>query len=822
MKLHIPLTAAAALLLPLSTHAAVLLSIPDTIAGMRTEIRVEGLAPSARATVMVEPPFGAQVAVPITANQSGVGTATLSGEETEIAGTYAAELTEAQTSATTTFRVLPEALDPTASSLQAERATVEPDGEDAVTVSVILRDRLGNALSGRPVELIPSRTADTATPLNSETDGDGQQDFLVSTWQEGTIALRAMDLLSGTLLPSELQLNASTGRGGYYDTYTTMPMPTRTAVATPYAPTTVSRTQGTTLYRGSRMVGSVLPGNFYGQAVNYDVTDSFVIEVKEQLLVNEDATLRITAIDQYGKRVESYAGTVLLSSTDPMAILPLSGEIQFYPQNLGEKVLTLGLRFRTPGQHILYVEDGTDPNINAQVMIEVVGDGTTTTHTISVTSLEEKSTVGSPELIVEGEGPPFINLVVTGGKEDEYGDTNQEGEFAIPVELDSERTEHTLRVRGAENPLFDSGDIHITLDTQDPEVGMITFDPLNPQEEDTVHVTVETEPQLASVTLTIENEELILTEGTPGTYALDMAAPAAGTHQPIIRATDAAGNTTEVRNNIVVTKRSLPKVENVTAESRASAVSLRWDPVTSERVDAYRIYVGETSENYLYTLDTDRATAIATVAGLESGKIYTFAVTALQGDRESGEKSDPVQASALGLALTITEQDGALLIEWGVLASGTPLSSYLLEYGVESDLYTEKRTLSGDLQAYTLRDLINGITYSLRLTPVATTGNVLTDQAAKGSGTPQGAGGFHPSSSTPAPSSIGTPASAFPPIGGNLHGGAPGLSQEGIPLSVWWTALGAAALFLFARWHRRRTMKLTLQFLEEMQSRYRA
>jgi len=69
-----------------------------------------------------------------------------------------------------------------------------------------------------------------------------------------------------------------------------------------------------------------------------------------------------------------------------------------------------------------------------------------------------------------------------------------------------------------------------------------------------------------------------------------------------------------------------------------------------------------------------------------------------------------------------------------------PLASYLLEFGVQGEEFTESRFLNGELREYTLRDLLNAVPYQLRLTPISVTGQKVEDLSATGEGTPSATG----------------------------------------------------------------------------------
>ena len=292
----------------------------------------------------------------------------------------------------------------------------------------------------------------------------------------------------------------------------------------------------------------------------------------------------------------------------------------------------------------------------------------------------------------------------------------------------------------------------------------------------------------------------------------------------VIRALDKAGNSAEVRMQLTVEPKALPVVTGLRATAKIEQVDLTWTPV-SEDVEGYRIYVGTEPGNYSSYLDSPDQRGGATVGGLKPGTTYIFAVTAIAGDRESKEKSAETTATALGLTLDVTPQDGGLMLEWSSLDSDIPLSSFILEYGVEAGNLTEKRTLNGDLRAYALRDLLNDVTYVLKLTPVTTTGDLLEDLAAEGGGMPSGTGiGFRTTPVDPAPfpiTSNGPGGGRQIPPSGTVHSGAPATPGTGLPPIAWWIAGSLAAVAFYVHAQRRKTMRMTLQFLQSMETQYR-
>jgi len=197
-------------------------------------------------------------------------------------------------------------------------------------------------------------------------------------------------------------------------------------------------------------------------------------------------------------------------------------------------------------------------------------------------------------------------------------------------------------------------------------------------------------------------------------------------------------------------------------------------------------------------------------------------VTAVRGELESENKSDIIEVTPLGLSLTITPGNSSLTLEWTSLSEDIPLSQFILEYGIEPGTLAEKRMLSGDQTTFTLRDLLNNITYYLKLTPVTVTGEVLTNTAVEGEGTPiSNLGGFHPGPSDPIPDGLGSliqPTDPVPEI--SLHGGAPQQPTTGFPAMKWWALL--AGIIGAGVWYRqrRRSIRATDAFMQTMHAQY--
>ncbi|MDD5751207.1 MAG: fibronectin type III domain-containing protein [Candidatus Peribacteraceae bacterium] len=795
-------------LLPAPAMSAGALSVPDTVAGIGTNITLSGFEPDTAISLSLLPPLGAEVALAGKTNADGGGEVRINGSELTVAGLYTVTAVRSGTAAKTVFTVTPDALDPERSSMETESTFLLPDGEDTVRVTVLLRDRYFNPLEGRPVELVSSRADDRISADAAETDAEGQLSFRISTNRTGTIGLRAMDLLSGKLLTDQISITAegdTMGRGGSLGAGTwTDNWNTASSLNVPVGE-----------YRGRMLYGQVAPVDL--QTSN--TIDHFRIQIESQtpngtgpvaIPRKQDLSIRVFAEDAAGRVVEDYTGSIRFSSTDSKAILPF-GTRQFTVNDLGVKSFVLGVRFETVGDQTIVVEDSTG-RVRGELSVNVQGTVETTNYDISILEPQEGVTVNTPTVVLKGKAPALINLLVTGGREITRGETDSGGNYQIIVNLLTTLTGATLRVEEAAGKYF-SKELNLIVDVTPPKITSIEYDPVQPTEGQTVKVRVKTEAGAPSAFVTIGSNPSPLLEDplTPGTYDGTFMAPVAGTYQPAITILDRPGNKAEFLSNLVIKSRTPSKVQNVTAEAKANGVTLKWTTLPADEADTYRVYVGEDPENFAYSLDTKQLASSATVAGLKSATTYYFSVTALNAGVEGEEKSDIVEATVPGLKLTVTPADQSLSLAWPDIGKDTPLTSYILEYGVEPDAYVEKRTVNGEARTYTLRDLLNGVSYYVRLTPVTTTGQLLKDLAATGEGRPNGqgfgSGAVHGAADWP----DDLPLTVIPP---------PPQSGPAFSTFIFWLAGLGAIVLLALHWHRRRTLKLTTAFLQHMDRRY--
>ena len=778
------------------------IDVRDSVAGLSLAIDLYGFEPGADMSLVVRPPYGEDVIVPVRVDARGGAMATLRAEEMEIAGRYEAFAErKGAVGARAVFEVFPDSFDARSSLIQVRTFAIEPNGRDETIVTVAARDRFGNPLPGRPMSLVAGRSRDRVDALDQETDSRGEQRFAVSTTQPGTIGLRAVDLLSGTPLDAAASIEAGSAVGG--DRYA---------------------------YESNYAYDSYYdPYSYTAQLADTRLIDRFEIVAPDTMTAGVEAQqITIRAVDGAGNVVERYTNTVRFSAPDdPLAVLPgLNRTYKFEGRDRGQRTFALSLRFGTPGPQTLRVEDIADPSIKGEKVIQVTGGSSSAgSQKIVITSHKDGETVGSEKIVLKGKGPAFVNLTVTGGIDDRRGDTNRDGEFEIPVELNPAQRDFTLRVRD-ESGRHDSGNLHLILDNAGPEIESVTFNPERPSEGTQTVAVVKSEGGLSSVTMQITDPKtnakqeftLVPNEAAgSGTYQGIFTAPAAGAYQPLVKAVDAAGNATELRTTLAVGAVGLPTVQKLRADSRARAVELKWDAV-AENVDQYRIYVGEDEDDFAYTLETGKVTTKATIAGLVPGKVYYFAVTALKDELESREKSNVVSGQALGLGLTATEGDGWINAQWTLLPRELNVVGYRLDFGVDPKRFQSQVLLPRDDDSHVLTDLINGVAYYIRVTPVALSGASLADLAETVKAVPDG-DGFRAAPYDPYDRPTVT-VEDDPLPDEPFHGGAPSQPATGLPEWIWWLAGSAALLVGYVQWSHRRSQRVTEAFLRAMQDQY--
>lgn len=775
------------LLLPIGAWGATV-EVADLVAGLDAQVTLSNFPPLSVVEVHVTDPQGTDLALAPRTDDRGSALTHLPGELTRVAGQYsvrAVHQASGQQSADT-FVVLSERVDAAASDLASDAAQVPADGRTSVTVVATLRDRFGNPLSGRPVTLIGSRSEDRIQPLSNETDANGEIGFSIIGSGPGQITIGAMDLLTAMILDARLTITfgESGGRGGWVPA-------------------------------GSALVAQI-PSETDDQA-------KFVITLTPEKFDPDTTTwfdVQVEVIGSNGKRNLSYTQTPRITvESDPRAELPgkfntTYGEIPFQQREQGLKIVRKSLRFSRPGTHEVVVSDTKNG---------IVGRTTVTIKEEVITNQKRKieilfpradpvtkfARINATSVIIKGVGPPLANLVVLEGEDEASrstlarGETGADGKFEITVDfVDPNQSSYVLVVQDenmAGSRLYTSEALRIERNTKKPEFEF-TFDPVDPITGSDVRLSVNATAEVDGVTLKIADDTLTLSQDVadPLRYSVLFQAPEPGTFQPSIIAKNPIGST-EVRGTLNVRERDVPPPQNLTAIARPSGVDLLWDELpASEGITKYTVYVGLAPDDFSSSIETNGPEAGAQIKGLQTDTEYFFAVTAWKNDRES-VKSEIISTRSNGLNLKLIPGLDSIQVTWQYPADAPAVGQFKLEYWVDDTEHYE-RMLTGELRSFTIPDLLSDITYFVRLTPIAITGDEFTDIVASGSATTLN-GAFKPGPADPVYLPKPTNTNATPPP--KLNNGPDNTPGSGVPMGIVAGAL-VASLSLFAWLWRRR------------------
>jgi hypothetical protein len=545
---------------------------------------------------------------------------------------------------------------------------------------------------------------------------------------------------------------------------------------------------------------------------------------------NELFGMNIRAL-RNGQVVRGYIGTLIVDSSDPDAEFPKKGEdpnspttsrIDMRSVDQGKRNLALAFLLRNGGPQTITVYDKSDPSIRGQITLNVLRDSGGSDGRIVILDPKDRAHIKGHTVLLQGRAPSLVNLKVRGGQQIVNDESDTEGVFRISVELNPQDKEATLFVE-SENGTYESAPVHLIVDNEAPTIETITFDPTEGKAGGKARIFVKSEPELGTVIATIDGTQIPLSESGAGLYIASFTAPATDkVYDVTVQATDTVGNQSAMLTKWTVKPQHVPTVTGVTAESQAFQVTLNWNAVETMPVTEYKIYIAKDSEpkNYLYSISTKQPVTSAVIKDLPLGITYQFSLTAINADGlESAEKSIPAKGTPIGMTLKVTPGKDSLLLEWTKIKD-LPLDHYVLEYGVEAGVYTERRSVSGQATTTMLRDLIGGITYHLRLTPVTITGKTASDLAAVAQGTP-GESGFSPGTGEVVPPDLlddlhpGAGISPPPPVPPVKQTPSSGISSTMMAFVL----IATTVIGLFWRKYRKQ-QEMLRAFMDSMQQRY--
>jgi hypothetical protein len=124
------------------------------------------------------------------------------------------------------------------------------------------------------------------------------------------------------------------------------------------------KTAGSQTFTATDTVSSTIHGTSNNVTVSAAAANSFSVVMLGNATVNVATGVNVTALDQFGNEATSYAGTVIFTSTDGVALLPLPG-----PLNHGSHGAA-SVTFLTAGTQTITVTDGSITGTSNNVVVD--------------------------------------------------------------------------------------------------------------------------------------------------------------------------------------------------------------------------------------------------------------------------------------------------------------------------------------------------------------------------------------------------------------------------------------------------------------------
>ncbi len=357
-----------------------------------------------------------------------------------------------------------------ASELSASGTTARPDGADAVTLTVVVRDSGGQPVSGATVELSATNGA-TITPATATTSTTGTTQATLTATTPGDVVVTARAANGGTTVvltasvtvrfevpavrltlsrePADatadlanvsLTVRVEDASGNLAST-ATLPV-TISVVSGPGAlGGTVTRTPsaGVATFDDLELTGA---GTYTLRATAAGLTEAvsqtFVISpaaaatldvtgVPSPIVAGSAADVTVTARDAFDNVATGYTGTVSFTSSDGAALLP--ADATFAAGDAGVKTVS-GLELRTAGSQSLTATDTVTASITgAQAGIDVSPAGAAT---LSVTGVPSPVVAGASTSVTVTAVDAFGN--VASGYAGTVSFTSSDGAALLPAD----------------------------------------------------------------------------------------------------------------------------------------------------------------------------------------------------------------------------------------------------------------------------------------------------------------------------------------------------------------------------------------------------
>lgn len=607
----------------------------DTIAGYSALLSTSATYPDRELFFNVKKPDGSVLTIPAVTNSEGIAKIDLYDYHTRKAGKYEVSANlkgNAPNGSWSYFTVHPDRVSAEKSEASVQRTVIKADDVDRGYIAVRIVDQYGNPFAGHFVRLISSRSDDriTAASKDAVTNVNGELTFAVSSKVPGVSIYSVVDATAGVVLAARIEMaflegaNYLNDAGGHIEYF---------------IPVASAQDAG--------------PLNKFG-----------ISGIPELVEPNTNISFSVTAQDQSGLTVQNYAGTIHFSVEGPNSLnVTLPEDYSFKAEDLGIHEFSLGLKFTEAGSYKLVVTDVSNTAVKGELNV-AVGSGSVVT-----TGGGAKPVISSPV-----EGTYSQNVQTISGTSQSLStvkifDNDQEigmvqsdssGRFSFqttPLE-DGSHELYAVLLDSSNAVAGTSDTVEFFIDTRAPVVDDLIIEPSSGiKAGDVITLTLISENNLsdAAVIFNLDIYQMLPGTGAEGTYVASFQAPELAGEYPIdVLLVDELGNEDTYQNVAMlsigengdgaVIEEDLPDVTDTTevagqppsqvfgviAYGSDKRVTLVWEAATDDGlINNYKIYYGTDALNLTNVVETKDAATTWYVGGLENGKEYFFAISAV-------------------------------------------------------------------------------------------------------------------------------------------------------------------------------------------------
>ena len=650
----------------------------DTLAGYSTFLESSSLPPGQDIVFQVKKPDGTVVNFPVSVDHSGVARQEFPAPQTYQAGAYFVRIVlSGVTSKATSFMVYPQKVALEKSNFSLNRTFARADGHDVMRLTVVLRDRYGNALDADHVGLVSDRLEDKIQKVQADTaQADGQVNFVISSSRPGKATLRVTDTLKNSLFKS-VQV-AFLAQDYKVDGLDAM----------------ILGGGGSTSLSFDQNLPSNIGGDFdfhlfdTAFAASGSLHHFTLSDFPSTVQVGQNVSFRVTAQDENNQTVQNYVGKVHFSAEGNNSNnISLPEDYVFKVDDLGTHLYSLGLSFPTAGDYKIVVTDMENPLIRGEKTVTVTGglagsSGQQNAQLKPVIELPTAGTYSQKIQTVSGLAPAGYTVKIFDHQQ-EIGavQATADGKFSYQTTSLKEGVHkiYVVAIDASQAVKGTSDTIEFTVDSAPPEVEDITLQPTSGiKAGQVITINVTSEENLSQVAV-VFNKDLVQLNPSldqPGHYINSVSAPKESGVYPVdVYLVDQLGNEASYKAKAQVTVSDSGGTASVTSsqETQQSTsgvpfdtqqtqilsstppsdvsgllsyaddqrVVLVWDAATDDTlVKHYRVYFGTDPGNLDIYVDTFDASATWYVPNLKNGQEYYFAVTAFDDqEMESVRKS---------------------------------------------------------------------------------------------------------------------------------------------------------------------------------------